>query len=213
MNREEYLGRVRDNLAAFPSEERDNAIAYYREFFEDAGEDNEQAVIASLGTPEKLAENILKESGLNKDDKRTDEEIHSESNPVFTPPVSNKSPESRTDSSRIAVIVILLIITFPVWIGFVAGIFGVLFGLFVASIAIVFGFSVASVALIGVGIGWIFVSPVVALAVIGAGCILLGITVGLIYPLMKVIFKGLVSAVRGIILFIKNMFNKKEVCC
>ena len=62
MNKYEFLSRLRNALSALPNEERDAAMSYYEEFFSDAGEDNEQAVIASLGTPEELARSIISEN-------------------------------------------------------------------------------------------------------------------------------------------------------
>ena len=88
MNRNEYLNIVQDNLSAFSSDERESALAYYNEFFDDAGEENEQAVIASLGDPKKLAETILKESGINPDAVSDSENNYSA---VFTPPQTNKN--------------------------------------------------------------------------------------------------------------------------
>ena len=58
MNKYDFLSRLRNALSPLPQEERDAAMNYYEEFFSDAGEDNEQAVIASLGTPEELAKSI-----------------------------------------------------------------------------------------------------------------------------------------------------------
>lgn len=213
MNKEEYLAKLRENLSVFPSDERDNAIAYYREFFEDAGVENEQAVIASLGTPSELAKSILNESGINTDNTYDNRDNTSQSNPVFTPPTMKKAKSYQNDSSRTALIIILIIVTFPIWIGVVSAVFGTLFGLFVAAISIAFAFSVASVALIGVGIAWLFVSPIEALCVLGVGFVMLGITIGFIIPLAKIVLKGFVSAIKGVILFIRNIFDKKEVTC
>ena len=62
MNKYDFLSRLRNALSPLPQEERDAAMNYYEEFFSDAGEDNEQAVIASLGTPEELAKSIIDEN-------------------------------------------------------------------------------------------------------------------------------------------------------
>lgn len=40
--------------------EREEALQYYNEYFNDAGPENEQNVIEALGNPMKVAENIKK---------------------------------------------------------------------------------------------------------------------------------------------------------
>ena len=59
MNRSEYMAALRRALAVLPEEERASALRYYEEYFDDAGPENEQKVIADLGAPEKVAEQIL----------------------------------------------------------------------------------------------------------------------------------------------------------
>ena len=61
MNAYEYLNALRKALDVLPDDERANAIRYYEEYFLDAGPENEQTVIAELGTPEQVAQNILNE--------------------------------------------------------------------------------------------------------------------------------------------------------
>lgn len=58
MNRKEFLRKLQLELYKLPRHEIDDAIAYYNEYFEEAGEDQEQAVIKELGTPSKIATQI-----------------------------------------------------------------------------------------------------------------------------------------------------------
>lgn len=62
MNKYEFLAQLRNALSSVPPEEREAAMSYYEEFFSDAGEENEQAVIAGLGSPEELAQSIIDEN-------------------------------------------------------------------------------------------------------------------------------------------------------
>ena len=55
MNREEYLKRLSFLLKDLPEEEIEDAIAYYEDYFEEAGEEKEEQVIKELGSPEKIA--------------------------------------------------------------------------------------------------------------------------------------------------------------
>lgn len=58
MNRADFMKNLAELLADVPLSEREEAIHYYNDYFDDAGEENEQSVIASLGTPEQLARTI-----------------------------------------------------------------------------------------------------------------------------------------------------------
>lgn len=58
MNREEYLKRLSFLLKDLPEEEIEDAIAYYEDYFEEAGEEKEEQVIKELGSPEKIARMI-----------------------------------------------------------------------------------------------------------------------------------------------------------
>ena len=55
MNREEYLKRLSFLLKDLPKEEIEDAIAYYEDYFDDAGAENEASVLRELGSPKKVA--------------------------------------------------------------------------------------------------------------------------------------------------------------
>lgn len=58
MNRAEFMSRLAALLQDVPPAEREEAIQYYNDYFDDAGEGNEAGVIAALGSPEELAKSI-----------------------------------------------------------------------------------------------------------------------------------------------------------
>ena len=58
MDRAEFMRRLTALLSDVAPTEREEAIQYYNDYFDDAGEGNEQGVIASLGSPEELAKSI-----------------------------------------------------------------------------------------------------------------------------------------------------------
>lgn len=62
MTREEYLKELDENLISLPKEERDMAVSFYSEYFDDAGPENEQATIDELGKPYNLARSIIGET-------------------------------------------------------------------------------------------------------------------------------------------------------
>lgn len=58
MNRMDFLAELERLLAGMPEEERQAALQYYADYFEDAGAENEPQVISELGSPRKVAESI-----------------------------------------------------------------------------------------------------------------------------------------------------------
>ncbi len=64
MTRSEYLSELASHLISLPKEERDMAVGFYEEYFDEAGSENEQAVIADLGKPFNLARSIIGETSL-----------------------------------------------------------------------------------------------------------------------------------------------------
>ncbi len=59
MTRQEYLSELNTHLMSLSAEERENAVRFYDEYFEDAGPANEQVVIEELGKPFALAKSII----------------------------------------------------------------------------------------------------------------------------------------------------------
>ena len=58
MKRREYIERLEQLLLILPQEEREEALQYYSDYFDDAGEENEDKVILELGSPEEVAAKI-----------------------------------------------------------------------------------------------------------------------------------------------------------
>lgn len=64
MSKETYLRFLRAYLTGrLPAGEVEEILRYYTEYFEDAGEGREQTVMAELGSPEHLAQQILGQRG------------------------------------------------------------------------------------------------------------------------------------------------------
>lgn len=58
MNRKEFIKKLRRELAKLPAEEREAAIEYYEEYFDEAGPEHEQELIGELGSPKRIAAQI-----------------------------------------------------------------------------------------------------------------------------------------------------------
>ena len=55
MTKTEFLSRLAEELKGISAEEREEALNYYSEYLDEAGEENEEAAIEELGGPEKVA--------------------------------------------------------------------------------------------------------------------------------------------------------------
>lgn len=69
MNRADFMKQLESLLTGIAPTEREEAIQYYSDYFDDAGAENEQEVIEALGNPARVAENIkrdLLDSGYGK---------------------------------------------------------------------------------------------------------------------------------------------------
>lgn len=63
MNRIEFMTELAALLQDVPAEERRDAMKFYNDYFDDAGEENEQQVIAELGNPAQVAATIKADLG------------------------------------------------------------------------------------------------------------------------------------------------------
>lgn len=169
MSRKEFLENLKNRLSALNEEERENAVRYYEEFFDEC--ENEQEALKQLDSVEVIAEQILKENGIDTANAETVKE--------------EKKPKN------IGLIILIVILTFPLWIGFVAGAFGIL----IAAIAVVFSFFVSSivagVSCLVTGIITLFSSVSLGLILIGLGLIFCSLFVLLVLPLSGLVIKGI----------------------
>lgn len=66
MNKETFLRALAAELRRLPKEEYDRAMAYYVEYFEEAGSENEADVIADLGTPKEVAAELIADTAMKR---------------------------------------------------------------------------------------------------------------------------------------------------
>lgn len=207
MNREEFLKRLAELLDGISPEEREEALAYYRSYFEDAGVENEEKVLRELESPERLAASIR--AGLQEDElpKETVENVP-EVQIVVEPKQTN--PKKSSDRTTLLVVLIVVgVVTCPVWLGFVTGMFGLLLGIIGALIGITVGFLCGGVACIGIGISYFWVADVpMGLLSLGGGSLL--IAGGILALLLLVLLFGrfLPWIIRGIVRLFGG--NRKE---
>lgn len=323
MNRAEFMRRLTELLGDVAPTEREEAIQYYNDYFDDAGEENESGVIASLGTPEELARTIkaglndggnsgeFTESGFSgytqtpKDEivkvqdgdtaGRTDsgagqagaayseaagcgeaqgsgefrgtqsgngyyegayykrpegdgvyggrQDTRNYRNP-YEESGSRESSAGRTygqntsyeqsgsygtgtsygqgkaakepmSGGMIALIVVLAVLTSPVWIGLLGGFLGVaagliavLFALFLTFLIIGVVFIVVAIALLVTGVTLLFSAPLAALCVIGCGLVLFALGLVGIWVMVALAGLAIPAFVRGIVSLCQKIFHR-----
>ena len=64
MNREQYMKLLKKRLRHLPKDEFQKAVAYFEEYFDDAGEAREREAIADLGMPDEAAAQIIQDIAI-----------------------------------------------------------------------------------------------------------------------------------------------------
>lgn len=188
MDKYEYIKLLENKLAELSEDERNSAVNYYKELFEDAGSENEADLISKLGSPDQLAESIIRESGMVAVQNQSCDNTSNVKMPDVSENTSNGTAQKKKLSGlEIGLIIAVIVLTFPLWIGIV----GTLFGIAIALIATVFAlivtlFCVSIGGIIG-GIFELFVSPAKGVFLIGAGLICSSLIFLLMIPAWKLL--------------------------
>lgn len=192
MGKQQFMAELKQLLGDIPAEERDEALSYYEEYFNDAGEENEQQLIMQLESPEKVARSI--KSGLEYADEENGEFSETGFSGFYSKDkneIINTIPDDKSRgfgrfggdarSNRLLLIILLILfspIIFSVLgsiIGIAGGILGALFGILVALFAGGFGIIVGGLACIIASFPVLAVSAAASIIVAGAGFILIAL--------------------------------------
>lgn len=234
MNRVEFMQQLERLLMDIPEQDRQDAIAYYHNYFDEAGEENEAQVIRELGSPDKVAAIIktdLNSSG-NMDGQYTEYgyEDGREGANVNTPTTQGTSSQEQKKKRDfpLALIIILVIFASPLLVGvcggalgIILGVLGTLFGIIVAVIVTVFAIAVAmlasGIACIVAGAACIVVGLMRAVTSGVEGLILVGVggvtfALGVLFTILFVwcAFKWLPALFRWTIDLIQRLFSRRE---
>ncbi len=208
MNRQEFMRRLEELLKRIPASEREEALQYYNDYFDDAGPENEANVIRELGSPEQVAQKIAPEQFKEK--------IEPEQTGLGQPaPVVVKKTGG---GWKVLAIILLCILLAPIIIPLGIAVLAVLVSVIVAVVAVCFGIVVAGVAIlvagivvIGTGLVKLFVTPAVGLAVSGVGLLLFALGILLSLAIFWCCLKVVPWLIRGIVKLIRWPFRKAGV--
>ncbi|MDD2973306.1 MAG: hypothetical protein PHE02_14375 [Lachnospiraceae bacterium] len=224
--------------------EREEAIQYYNDYFDDAGEENEGVVIGELGSPQKVAETIKTDlMGKNAEDwefteagctnmggrpkaavakvengentqqagNRYQNEYGNQYNGSYNHSYENGAPAKRKpDTGKIILIVLLVIVTSPLWmsvggalIGLIVSVIAVLAALLLAFVLLTIACIVGGLLLFGISFVKMMVSPLLGFMTMGIGLLMLGVgllaltaSVWICGKVIPVLFIGMINLCR-----------------
>lgn len=238
MNRIEFMTELAALLQDVPEEERRDAMQFYNDYFDDAGEDKEGEVISELESPKKVAqkikadllgqqaERVYTETGCQ--DSRTDEKnmparrekAAKNQEYQYGGDMDNEEKQKPWSNNILKVILIIAIILvgapiiIPCAVAIVLVVLACVVSLFAFFFAIVIGFAaiaIAGVVLVCAGIFTVIPEVAVGLALIGTGLIL-GV-IGAIGTVagVKLCIVVIPGICRGIVWIFSRPFHRRAV--
>ncbi len=138
MKKYDFLEKLEELLSGLPRCDIDSSVEYYGEMIDDKIEEglSEEEAVDAIGTPEKIAEDILRETPPSK---------------TVSKPVS---PKTRRSGMNIT----LLILGFPLWLPLLIAAFAVVFSIVIALWSVVVSLWATFVALIVSSVACLIVS-------------------------------------------------------
>ena len=237
MNRFEYMRRLEDLLSDISPSEKEEALTYYNDYFNDAGQENEQQVIEELGSPEQVAAGVKEGLGLQTYDRVQDSpeggknqnqsaQIGTDGNAGAQNTGSQNAfsqnsqipPQPQQKKSKpaweIALIVIGLIFASPLILALICVIFALIISVFSLIFGLLIGFGAAALALYVtafacalLGLVVLPVNVLVSGALLGSGC--LCAAAGILCMILTVLVAMTVpAACRGTAWLWRKMFRK-----
>ena len=226
MNRAEYMRELERLLQNIPENERVEALTYYEEYFNDAGVENEQQVIAELGAPSRVADNIKEGLRGNMGYQNTGTGYqntgfqHIGTQNVYTgasPAGGISSGSGDMPTWAIVLIVIGCIFVSPILIGFAATALGMIASVVLGLLGCIIGFGASAVGLLVAGIvclvvGFpaLFIDGFAGMVMIGVGCLLIAISLLMLLATIWLCGWALPTFIKWVIRMCKKPFHKKQ---
>lgn len=202
MNREQFIAQLARLLQDLPPAERQEAIRYYQEYFDDAGEENEDAVIQELGSPGKVAASIKANLqyggstfGANDTDmENTGTESHTKDadgwqnadtqgqsgqqqtwqNRSTQSPYAMQARKPKRGVGGWALLIIILVFASPMLLGVGGGALGIFIGILATVFALWISFFAVAIGMIGGGIAVLIKGILHAISSPAAGLVSMG---------------------------------------
>lgn len=218
MNKEQFLKELDYLLQDIDEDERQDALNYYRDYFEDAGIEHEQDIIEELGSPEKVAATIKGgldssfEKGFEYSESSIDNDQYYRKNDLVKNKNGKKSYSERNNNIlKIIVVVLAIVVLFPIG-GSVGSMLVTALGIFVGLLLLglfgTVGLTIITIVCI-IGAIHLFAEGLIAggFLVIGLGLLLIALSY-LTTTLSIAIVKFLPKAIRAVIDVCSNVLHK-----
>ena len=222
MNRIDFMRRLELLLSDLPENERREAVQYYNDYFNDAGVENEEEVLESLGTPEEVAGSIreglreearekgeFSEKGFKQDGQKQEKKDAGDR-------YRTQGRKKGMSASAVALIVICCLVASPVLIPLAITLIVVLAVLGAVFISLVLVFLLVGVVCIVSGViaffgslTELFLAPASAVMGIGMSLIAVGAGILLTMLLVFVISKIFPAAFCKTADWVSGLFHKK----
>ena len=222
MNRIDFMRRLEFLLSDLPENERREAVQYYNDYFNDAGVENEEEVLESLGTPEEVAGSIreglreearekgeFSEKGFKQDGQKQEKKDAGDR-------YRAEGRKKGMSASAVALIVICCLVASPVLIPLAITLIVVLAVLGAVFISLVLVFLLVGVVCIVSGViaffgslTELFLAPASAVMGIGMSLIAVGAGILLTMLLVFVISKIFPAAFCKMADWVSGLFHKK----
>lgn len=235
MSRWEFMRQLEELLSDISPSEREEALQYYNDYFNDAGKENEPEVMQALGSPEQVAKTVkeglsenggsgvftetgFKDSTATTQNEMVKSSVNTNSESKQTENNSASSTEKKTDLPTWAIVLIIIgcIFLSPFIFGLAVSALGFIFSIVIGALSLVLGFGIAFIALyiaaailFITGFGCLFGHPLAGMALIGSGCLCAGL--GILFMLLTVFLVGkcIPAIFQGIGYIFKKIFGKK----
>ncbi|MPQ43910.1 DUF1700 domain-containing protein [Clostridium tarantellae] len=182
MNKETFIRELNKKLSKLPKEEKESALEYYIEYFNEADIKNDENVDKELGSPSKIASEILANYAI-------------------------KDNVGKTKASKIRIsaiwFIILAILAAPITLPLVIALISIILSMVLVMLSLIFAFGITALAIVGTGFFTIFAGFTVmvqdfatSIMFIGIGLATLGVGILIsmaIFYLSKLSFRGIIS--------------------
>lgn len=215
MNAYEYLSALRSALSVLPEDEINSAMRYYEDYFLDAGDENAERVIAELGDPQKVAQDILKEyGGMARAPRHAEDAAGADG----TAAEFVKQQKARVKGINPWVLAVLVLLAVPIGVPLLAAAFGVGASLLAAFVCVVLAVAIVVVvvpcALGAAGVAlcifafFVLFHPASALLTFGVGLVLLSGGVLCAALMIKLCILFIPPIIRGIVALLRWPIDK-----
>ncbi|NBH83549.1 DUF1700 domain-containing protein [bacterium C-53] len=231
MNRTEFMQKLSELLNDIPESEKQEALNFYNDYFDEAGVEKEPAVIEELGSPEKVARIIIDGLSGKEDDSNMEysergysdrrfisrEELSRRTDTKYNRGSKEERRGKKTDGTNVLLIVILCLLLLPIGAPLAIAALAVIFAVFVTILALAFGLGITGVAifvtgiiLVCVGFVKLFAAPLAAMCLLGGGFLLVGLSILGLLLVLFIITVVFPAVAKGCAWLFRKMFPKRR---